>query len=157
MFKKQNIYKIFIIVLTFFTLFSFSVSNATEDVGKALTFDGRTLSIEEILERLENLRTENPFEMTLSGYALSFGDSILEQATFMYKQKVSVDRIVFNDVLSLNANFFELSKGEIETTNATRVICGVINNWYNLFRGLAIIAYMITLIYVGIKIILRYS
>ena len=81
----------------------------------------------------------------------------MEQITFMYKEQITIDKIVFNNVTSLNANFFELAKGEIETTTTTKIICGIINNWYSAFKGIAIIAYMLVLIYVGIQTILRKS
>lgn len=159
MHKNKFLRAILIFVMAFFTLFSFSISKAATSTTEkeTIVFDGRTITQEEILERIEELRTNNPLEMALSEFILGFGDSVMEEITFIYKEQITIDKIVFNDVVSINADFFELSKGEIETTNATRTLCGIINNWYSVFNGIAIIAYMLMLIYVGIQTVLRHS
>ena len=160
----KKIYKILIFTIIICTLFSCCVSHAgtgkeNDSDGKEIVtiFNGESISREEILNRLKDLETDNPFEMTLSGFVLQFGDSIMEQLTYMYKERISVDRIVFNNVLAINPNFFEFAKGNLEMPNATKILCGIINAWYEVFNGIAIIAYLLVLIYVGIQTILRNS
>ena len=144
--KNKILSSILILMIAFTTIFSFSVSYAD-----SVTYKGKSMSKDEVIERLMDDQTENSFEMTLSGYALSIGDMILDYVTFLFNDELSIDRIVFNKVISLDANFFE-DNGLAPST--TKVLKDIINNWYALFRGVAIVVYLIVLIAIGIKIIL---
>lgn len=148
---QKNKFIAFILIFTFAlsTFFSFSVSNAT-----TVTFDGEQISKEEIMLRLNELQTSDPLEMTLSGIVLNIGDFLLDYVVFLFKDEITIDRLVFNRVLSLNANFFEANQKTL-VPDSTKIICGVINNWYAFFRAFALMIYLIFLIYVGIKILLR--
>lgn len=141
---------ILIFLIMFNTLFSFSNSYAATGTGT----DGLdSLTPEEIEQRLSILRTNNPLEMTVSELLLGFGDFVMDYITFLYKDEITIDRLVFNKVLSLNANFFEFEKkGLVPTT--TEFFCDAINEWYGFFKGIAILAYLIILVMVGIKIML---
>ena len=136
---------ILIFIMLFCTFFSFSNS--------VLASDYSNLDSEEIKQRLQILQTNNPLEMTISELLLGVGDFAMDYITFLYKDELTVDRIVFNKVLSLNANFFEFEKkGLVPTT--TEFFCDAINEWYALFRGIAIVAYLAVLVVVGIKMML---
>ena len=63
MHKHKFLKAILILAIIFSTLFSFSVSNAT-----TVVFDGQTITREEIVDRLHDLQTKNPFEMALSSF-----------------------------------------------------------------------------------------
>lgn len=143
--KNKFILGILILTIAFSTFFSFSVSNAT------ITFDGRPLEKREIVNNLRDLQTKNGFEMALSGIALNVGDMIIDFSTFIFKDEITIDRLIFNKVPSLNANFFD-NKGMVPDT--TEVLIDVINNWYSFFRGIGILIYLIVLIVIGIKIML---
>lgn len=151
MHKNKLISIILIFVMAFSTLFSFSVSNASEGT---ITFDGEKITREEIEGRLKELQTDNPFEMTISGITLTIGDFILDYMVFLFRDEITIDRLVFNKVPSLNANFFEANKKGI-VPESTEIICDVINNWYDFFRAFAVLTYMIVLVFVGVKILLR--
>ena len=58
---------------------------------------------------LANLKTKNSFENVVSSFLLSMGDYANDYLTQLFKQEVSIDKIVFNDVVLLNANFFTKS------------------------------------------------
>lgn len=150
MHKIKLISIILIFITIFSTLFSFSVLYAADDdEDKTVDINGQ-----EITERLHALQTENPFEMAMSDIALTFGDSVLDYIVFIVKDELTIDRLVFNKIPSLNANFFEANKKGI-VPDRTRILCEVINEWYAFFNGLAIVIYLIVLVLVGIKILLR--
>ena len=149
---KKN--KFISIVLIFFIMFGtfFSFSNSYAATGSGT--DGLdVLTVDELKERLQILQTNNPFEMTISELLLSFGDMIMDYMTYLFKDELTIDRLVFNKVISLNANFFEFEKKGLVPT-ATEFFCDAINEWYSLFKGVAIVAYLIVLVLVGIKIML---
>ena len=92
---KKNKFLIFFVtlIMTFTTIFSFSVSHAATE--------------EEIKAYKENLKQANPIEMTISELCLDVGDFVMEYLTFLVKEEVTVERIIFNQVDALNANFFD--------------------------------------------------
>ena len=139
---------ILIFIIAFSTFFSFSVSEAS-----TVNFDGRPVAKEEIVENLKTMQTTDPFEMAVSSIFLDIGDLIVDYSVFVFKDEITIDKLVFNDVLSLNANFFDMSKKGL-VPDTTEVISEAINNWYSFFKGLAIVIYMIVLVAVGIKIML---
>lgn len=154
MHKNKILSIILIFTIAFSTLFSFSISNASS--SETINLNGEIITKEEIETRLKNLQTDNPFEMAVSDIALGIGDFLLDYVVFLIKDEITIDRLVFNKVFSLNANFFEVDKKGL-VPDTTEIICDVINNWYTFFNGIAIVAYLIFLVFVGTKIILRHS
>lgn len=151
--KFLSIILIFVIALS--TLFSFSISNA-DTSSKTININGQILSIEDIEKNLQKLQTKNPFEMAVSEIAIGIGDFLLDYMVFLVKDEITIDRLVFNKVPSLNANFFEANKKGL-VPDTTEIICDVVNDWYAFFNGIAIVAYLMILVFIGIKILLRNS
>ena len=143
--KNKLISRILILIVLFSTLFSFC--------NLCMADENNTLTKEELDDRLRILQTNNPFEMTISELLLSFGDVIQDYMTFLFKDELTIDRIIFNKVISLDANFFKYNnKGLVPDT--TKVVCDTINNWYKIFNSISIVVYLMMLVVVGIKIIL---
>ena len=143
--KNKLISRILILIVLFSTLFSF--------FNLCMADENNTLTKEELDDRLRILQTNNPFEMTISELLLSFGDVIQDYMTFLFKDELTIDRIIFNKVISLDANFFKYNnKGLVPDT--TKVVCDTINNWYKIFNSISIVVYLMMLVVVGIKIIL---
>lgn len=147
--KKKFLSNILIFVIIVSTLFSFSVSHA----WNISEFDGESVSKKEMVSRLNALQTDNPFELTLSEICLTFGDYLMDQTVFIFKEEITIDRLVFNNVLSLNADFFAMSKESV-VPDTTEIFVGVINNWYSFFKSLTTLVYLIFLVFVGAKVIL---
>lgn len=143
--KNKLISRILILVVLFSTLFSFC--------NLCVASENSNLTQEEIEDRLYVLQTRNPFEMTISELLLMFGDTVQDYMTFLFKDELTIDRIIFNKVISLDANFFKYNKKGL-APDATRVVCETINKWYKVFNSIAIVVYLIMLVVVGIKIIL---
>lgn len=150
MIKNKIICSILIFMVMLSTIFSFSDSYAATGSGTA---GNDTLTVEELRQRLYILQTDNPLELAISELLLGFGDMVTDYITFLYKDEITIDRLIFNKILTLDANFFEFEKkGLVPST--TEFFCEVINEWYNLFKGVAIVAYLVVLIVVGMKIML---
>ena len=127
--KNKLISRILILIVLFSTLFSFC--------NLCMADENNTLTKEELDDRLRILQTNNPFEMTISELLLSFGDVIQDYMTFLFKDELTIDRIIFNKVISLDANFFKYNnKGLVPDT--TKVVCDTINNWYKIFNSICI-------------------
>lgn len=143
--KNKLISRILILVVLFSTLFSFC--------NLCVASENSNLTQEEIEDRLYVLQTRNPFEMTISELLLMFGDTVQDYMTFLFKDELTIDRIIFNKVISLDANFFKYNKKGL-APDATRVVCETINKWYKVFNSVAIVVYLMMLVVVGVKIIL---
>lgn len=104
-------------------------------------------------DELEDMRTKNSFEKVISDFLLGMGDYAHDYLTQLFKQDVSIDKIVFNDVVLLNANFFTKSENP-SGSDATKVVRRVINTWYESFRMIALLVCVGGIVVAGIKILL---
>lgn len=147
--SNKFISRFLILFVLFSTLFSFS----NLCMAGATTTEFPNSTVEELEERLKILQTNNPFEMAISEILLSFGDTVQDFMTFLFKDELTIDRIIFNKVISLDANFFKYNKKGL-IPDGTKVVCDTINNWYKIFNGIAIVTYLIVLVVVGIRILL---
>ncbi len=79
-----------------------------------------------------------------------FGDGVLHLIIRCVGEDVSVDKLVFGDVDKVNINYWEKGgESEIRT-----IISNVIQKWYGVFFKIAMVVYMILLVYIGINIML---
>ncbi len=95
----------------------------------------------------------NPLEMTLSEMALAIGDYIMEYFTYLTKEEVTVERIIFNKVDVVNANFF-VEMENSSPAQSSRFMRDIINGWYSLLGQVAMIVFLACLAVVGIMIML---
>lgn len=104
-------------------------------------------------EMLEAMEAENPFEIVISSFLLSMGDYAHDYLTQLFKQEVTIDGIVFNDIVLLNANFFTNSENP-SMSDASTVVRKVITTWYEAFRMIALLVCVFGIVVAGIKIML---
>ena len=128
--------------LTFITVLSFS--------SQAFAI---SITPEKAKQIRKNMLTKSPFEITITDMCLAVGDFIMEYLTFLLKDEVTVQKIIYNQVDALNANFFENSTNPSEAP-ATEIIREMVNEWYAFLGKLVIIIYMIALIVVGLRTLL---
>lgn len=105
-------------------------------------------------EELGKLITE-----TLTGLIIPTGDGILHMISTAVGEPVSIDKAVYGEVKKLDIDFFNTSEVDLNAelgldTPLKNIISNVVNTWYSVFQGLALIVYMILLVYIGIKILL---
>ena len=119
-----------------------------------LSFSSQTFAMsitpEKAREIRKKLQESGPFEMAVTDMCLAVGDFVMEYLTFLLKDEVTVQKIIYNQVDALNANFFENSINPSEAP-ATEIIREMVNTWYEFLGKLVIIIYMIALIVVGLR------
>ena len=139
--KNKFLYKLIMMILVVTTVLSFS----SVVFAEKLTDEQRAMR--------DKFGKANAFEMSISEMCLAVGDYAMEYLTFLLGEEVTVERIVFNKVDSLNANFFDDSINPSEA-GPTRYVKIAVNKWYALLGQMAIIIFMIALIVVGIMTML---
>lgn len=93
----------------------------------------------------------NLVEATINNILLPFGDGFLYVISRSVGEQVTIDGIIFNSVEKVDANFWATgSDGSVKN-----ILSKVVTYWYNVFRKIAIVVYMITLVGIGISIMLN--
>ena len=128
--------------LTFITVLSFS--------SQAFAME---ITPEKAREIRQKLQEAGPLELAVTDMCLAVGDFIMEYLTFLLKDEVTVQKIIYNQVDALNANFFVNSVNSSEAPTS-EIIREMVNTWYDFLGKLVIIIYMIALIVVGLRTLL---
>lgn len=102
---------------------------------------------------LDNIKSHNAFEIVISGFLLDIGDYAQDYLTKLFKEEITIDKIVFNKVILLNANFFKNSANSSES-EASEIVRDIINKWYSAFRTIALLICVSAIVAAGIKILL---
>lgn len=145
----KRTFAIFILIVTFFIIASPTFSYAT---GASVSSNPSSTSVSE--DMFKDMKTKNPFENVFSSFLLSVGDYAHNYLTQILKENVTIDKIVFNKVVMLNANFFENS-ANASGSEATGIVRKVINEWFSAFRKITLIVCVASLVVAGIKIMLK--
>ena len=141
--KSGGFFKKFLaIFLTFITVLSFS------SVAFAMG-----ISEERQDELREEMKQTSALELAVTDLALTVGDFIMEYSVFLLKEEITIQKIVYNQVEALNANFFEKTPNASDAP-ATGIIREIVNEWYKTLSQIVIIIYVMVLVAVGIKILL---
>lgn len=100
---------------------------------------------------------DNPtdvFQETIAELNLAVGDFFNKLIGEVVGQKITIQSLVFNDVKSLDANFFSSSQGG---SIVHKTVKKQINTWYPVFQEIAAAFYLTGLLVVGLKILLSES
>ena len=125
--------------------------NQIEDMGNYAT--QQTPTQQTPTQQSNSLMTGNPLEMTLSEVGLTVGDYLLEYLTFLVKEEVTIEKIIFNRVDALNANFFDRLSNRT-TSTPSKFIHDAINYWYDFLGKVVIVIYLMLLVVIGIMMML---
>ena len=93
----------------------------------------------------------NPLEETICELLLALGDFLVNLMNTVIGEEVTITKLVYNQVDAVNANFFDKS---ITGSGVTADIKNVVNDWYNVFKMIAIAIYIVVLLAIGINILL---
>lgn len=138
------------IVILFVLIFTMaSPMNVLAGSDTSTTTGYKTLTEDDI----DKIKTDNTFEEVISMFLLSLGDYAHNYLTQLFKQEITIDKIVFNRVVLLNANFFEESANPSKS-EASEVVRDVVNKWYSAFRTIALLVCVVAIVAAGIKILL---
>lgn len=105
-------------------------------------------------DEAKELRTDNLFEVVISGFFLDVGDYAHDFLSKIFKEEITIDSLVYNRAKLTNANFFTKSVNPSYAI-ASDTIRSLINIWYDVFRRIAIIVCMVALVFAAVKIMLN--
>lgn len=149
------IFVILIIAFPFSEVQATGAGENTQNQGGNVQGTGHKKDISEITEKdAKDLRTDNFFEMVISTFGLDMGDYAHDYISQVFREEITIDKLVYNKATLTNANFFENSTNP-SNSNATKAIRTVINKWYDAFRSIALVICMASLVVAGLKIILN--
>lgn len=87
----------------------------------------------------------------LNEILLPLGDGLLYIVSRAVGEPVTIDRLIFNKVAKVDINFWERgAEGSIKN-----IMGNVVSYWYNIFRKIAIVVYMVVLVGIGVTIMLN--
>ena len=92
------------------------------------------------------------FQWTITDLNLAIGDYFNKFITKTVGQKITIQSLIFNEVRSLDANFFK--KNSSTTSSMHKVIKEKINEWYGIFRRIALVFYLGALLVMGVRAVL---
>ena len=90
-------------------------------------------------------------EEILNEILLPLGDGLLYVVSRAVGEPVTIDRLIFNKVAKVDINFWERGTA----TSIKNIMSSVVSYWYNIFRKIAIVVYMIVLVGIGVTIMLN--
>ena len=99
------------------------------------------------------------YEKIMSGITdmlVSFGDGVMHILTISVGETVTIDKLVFNNVERLSIDYWN---DDTTTANTTKepikaFMSPVVEKWYAVFFKIAVMVYMVVLVYIGISIML---
>lgn len=126
------------------------------DAGE-LELTKRTTTEEEpgLLATLWNLITDpvqtvaTMVEEILVELLLPLGDGLVYLVSKSVGEVVTTSRLVYNEVNRVSVDYWNIPSGE---TSVRGMMAKVVTPWYNFFRQIATIVYMMTMVVIGIKI-----
>lgn len=92
------------------------------------------------------------FEGAVTDLLMTIGDFASIMINSVIGEKVAINSIVFNHVDAFNPNFFD--KTLEDTTETTKTLRTLINEWYTFFTILAVVVYLVVFLVIGTKIVL---
>lgn len=144
-FNNKTFIRIISFALCFFMFFSFTTS-----VHAGLIDDIKNGIKNAFLELFDKVLAE------ISKIIVSFGDGIVHIMARATGEVVTIDKLVFNKVDKVSIDYWNYTN-----SNATEISTPIKNymaipvqKWYKVFNRIAIMVYMIVLVYMGIAIML---
>ena len=144
-FNNKTFIRIISFALCFFMFFSFTTS-----VHAGLIDDIKNGIKNAFLELFDKVLAE------ISKIIVSFGDGIVHIMARATGEVVTIDKLVFNKVDKVSIDYWNYSN-----SNATEISTPIKNymaipvqKWYKVFNRIAVMVYMIVLVYIGIAVML---
>lgn len=109
---------------------------------------------------LEEYKTNNLFSEMIASFFYSIANGLNYLVGMALGENVTIDDLVFNNYSETNISYFEKMENVenpsklIYGTNGIGGLDGVVNTWYAIFMKIALMGYMVMLVYMGIRIML---
>ena len=94
--------------------------------------------------------------LSLADLLVSIGDGVVHIVSRSVGEIVTLDKLIFNEVQKVSIDYWDdTSNTEIETKKAPikAFMQPVVEKWYDVFFRIALIVYMVVLIYIGVQIL----
>ncbi len=98
-------------------------------------------------------KSEDKFELSVVSLMLTVGDFFVQLINDIVGEDVTITRLIFNQVRSVNVNFFDANARR--GTFGGMAIGEAVNKWFQFFRVFAIMFYLIALLTIGIQVLLN--
>lgn len=144
-FNNKTFIRIISFALCFFMFFSFTTS-----VHAGLIDDIKNGIKNAFLELFDKVLAE------ISKIIVSFGDGIVHIMARATGEVVTIDKLVFNKVDKVSIDYWNYTNSnatEISTPIKNYMVIPV-QKWYKVFNRIAVMVYMIVLVYIGIAVML---
>lgn len=157
MFKNKKVIKIINLILCFMLLFSFgNISYAADDEDEIGFWDWVwtwfTPGIDDDFEVLYKL-----FLKSLTDLFISLGDGAMHLVASAVGETVTIDKLIYNDIKKVSIDYWNdtnISGKETSQEPIKAFMEPVVEKWYAVFFKIAIMVYMVVLVYIGISILL---
>lgn len=107
----------------------------------------------DIIEYEQPLSLENYIAMAINAIANGLNSVV----SSVFSEPVTMDKLIFNHYNETQISFFEgegSGSSIIWGQNGQGGLSGTVNTWYSIFRKIALVVYMILLVYMGVRIML---
>ena len=126
---KSTVTKFLMLILVFLLAFPFHFTLASSDESEEIEDPNYVVTENEV----KDLQTKNDFEAVISSFFLGVGDYAQDYLNQVFREEITVDKIVYNKAVLLNANFFNRSMNTSQS-NASSILRQIITKWFEYFR-----------------------
>lgn len=149
---KKNIWMRIIIFIAVFMI----TINGILPTNVVFADDNQNAGFSDGIERNEDDDDASIFERIICGLLLMVGTSLYTLVRLIVGEPFSIDKVVFNEYSNTKLSFFDSDVQEfgenkfLESGNVRPIL----NKFYSAFRDIALLVYLIILVYMGIRILL---
>lgn len=153
MFKNKKMFRIINLILCFsifFSLINVIYAGVIADAAEAVLETAKGVLIQIVSDRIKLIAG------VFAELLVALGDGVVHIVTRSVGESVTIDKLIFGDIKKLNIDFW--NETGIESVGSAQTslksfMTPVINKWYKVFFNIALIVYMITLVFIGISIV----
>jgi hypothetical protein len=90
----------------------------------------------------------------LTSVLLSLGDGVFHLMSKAVGEPITIDKLVFNEVGKVSIDYWDDTDSDDSEKQIKAFMEPVVTKWYKVFYQIAIVVYMIILVYIGVRILL---
>lgn len=137
---------------------TFGVEKEKTDIEVKDDGESSTAGIERSNE-MKNEENLDPMEKLVALLLNAIANGINSIVASVFNRPVTMDDLIFNHYPETQISFFKGDSNSDEGTgdsesNIIAALSGTINKWYSIFRKIAVVVYLILLVYMGVRIML---
>ena len=134
---------------------TFSVEKEKTEIGVKDDGQSSTAGID-LKNQMKNEENLDPMEKLVALLLNGIANGINSIVASVFNRPVTMEDLIFNHYPETQISFF---KGDSNTTDDSgsgiiAALSGTISTWYSIFRKIAVVVYLILLVYMGVRIML---